>query len=191
MTACSSRITTFLLGKSHGERRLAGCSTWGQSDTTERRSGHTQVSLQGAGSSLEGVPAVQGASAGGPLGSHPHAPSLMALTRDLPCLHFLVGTDTLVLSLPLFTRDLGLESRFSIQNLSSRTVMMTITSRQRGCLQVKGCRVSPGGEWRMHSCVCTLVCTPACLSVYPCPGHAQVAPRRWLLCAHQCGLGCL
>ena len=55
---------------------------------------------------------MQGVSAGGPLGSHPHASSLMALTRDLSRLHFVVGTDTLVLILPLFTI-------FSVQSVQS------------------------------------------------------------------------
>ena len=109
---------------------------------------------------------MQGVSAGGPLGSHPHASSLMALTRDLSRLHFVVGTDTLVLILPLFTRDFGLESQFSIQNVSSSTVLMTIISR-RGVVSKYRNAVAPGGEWRVHSCMC--VCSTRVHECLPMP----------------------
>ena len=33
MTTCSSRTTAFLLGESHGERRLAGYSPWGHRES--------------------------------------------------------------------------------------------------------------------------------------------------------------
>ena len=61
--------------------------------------------------------------------------------------------------------------------------MITIISRQKGCLQVKECWMSPGGECRVHSCM--YVHTLVCECMHACVCTRAQATHRWLQ-----GAGC-